>query len=150
MKAHAQYSDEVEFESCTGHVFGNPNKQKNNDLASHINKLVAQGHMSTATQAYIFDSHLVGYSNPNDNEFQEACDLAMGREENTRITMELTAAANGDVNGRGRKRTGLKIFAALIIMGLVGVSIFVVSNREKFNEYWKENIVTRFQNDAEK
>ena len=53
-------------------------KNKRTTICHRIYKLVAQGHMSSTTQAYIFDNHLVGYSNPNGNEFQEACDLVMG------------------------------------------------------------------------
>ena len=142
LKARAQYSENVNFASCTGHKFGNPNQQQNNDLASHVNKLVAQGHVSSVTQAAIF-SKLVGYTEPNNNEFQEACDLALANEELDMILLkEITSGRGG--SGSKRRRIGLKVFVTLTVVGLVGVSMFVISHRRQFHD-WTEDIARKIQ-----
>ena len=143
LKARAQYSENVNFASCTGHKFGNPNQQQNNDLASHVNKLVAQGHISSVTQAAIF-SKLVGYTEPNNNEFQEACDLALANEELDTILLEEITGGRGNGYGRNRRRFGLKVFVSLTVVGLVGVSMFVISHRQQFHD-WTEEVARKFQ-----
>jgi hypothetical protein len=68
----------LDFNSCNGYVFGNPNKKANNDLASHVNKLVSRGHVDLSTQMTMFDV-LVGFFDPDNNESEDACSLAQLR-----------------------------------------------------------------------
>jgi len=72
LKGAAKGAMEIEFNACKGIVPGNPGKNANNDLASHVNKLVAEGKLAPSTQDAIYQK-LVGYENPGSNKNEDAC-----------------------------------------------------------------------------
>jgi hypothetical protein len=70
---------EFSFRACAG-ITPDPNNAgkmiaEDNDLASYVYKLTAEGHMSTDTRDNIFDV-LVGHDSPNDNTNEAACAAA--------------------------------------------------------------------------
>jgi hypothetical protein len=70
---------EFKFRACVG-ITPDPNNAgkmitKENDLASFVYKLTADGRMTTATRDNIFDV-LVGHDSPNDNTNEAACAAA--------------------------------------------------------------------------
>lgn len=69
----------IQVATCQGHEFGNPKRSKDNDLASHINSMVANEKMPIQAQAQNFET-LVGYGQPNNNDNDEACALGMARQ----------------------------------------------------------------------
>lgn len=77
----------IELDECQGYEFGNPKRKENNDLASHVNSMVAEGRLPREAQALIFET-LVGYGQPNNNDNDEACALALARQERGKQSQE--------------------------------------------------------------
>ena len=67
----------VHFNACSGPRYDDEDRNKDNDLSTFINRLVAEEKMSIETQMEIFENHLVGYENPNNNNNEEACEFYM-------------------------------------------------------------------------
>lgn len=67
--AYAPDTLDVEFLSCRG-------LGRNNDLSTHIKRLVQEGRMSEEMQSKAYET-LVGYANPNDNNNEAACEAIL-------------------------------------------------------------------------
>mmetsp|Transcript_28906 Transcript_28906/g.43651 ORF Transcript_28906/g.43651 Transcript_28906/m.43651 type:complete len:763 (-) Transcript_28906:41-2329(-) len=68
--AEAPDTLDIEFNSCRG-------LGRNNDLSTHIKRLVSEGRMSEDMQSKAYET-LVGYENPRDNNNEEACEAIVG------------------------------------------------------------------------
>lgn len=97
----------VELDECQGHLFGNPGRSESNDLASHMNALVANDQMTVQMKAKNFDT-LVGFGQPNRNDNAEACALGLVRHsgyvetnETSTSTSTVEYAKTGDTGKRG-------------------------------------------------
>lgn len=67
----------VNFNSCKGTDYAT-GENANNDLASHVNKLVLEGRIDPAVQSVIYET-LVGYAEPGNNDDNDAiCSAVLG------------------------------------------------------------------------
>jgi len=72
LQAEPKGDFEIEYNACNGLQFDDPDKRRNNDLASYVVRLVAEDKMTEATQTAIYET-LVGYEKPGSNANENAC-----------------------------------------------------------------------------
>lgn len=122
----------LQLQACNGRVFGESKQNANNDLASHINKMVADEQMTVETQAANFNT-FVGYGQPNNNENEQACALALARQQGDYAGLSESArleriGQSGTSSGSGGP---IELLASItLLVGVVtGVILSVKSER---------------------
>ena len=122
----------IQVDPCQGHEFGNPKRSEDNDLASHINSMVADERMPIQAQAGNFET-LVGFGQPNNNDNDEACALAMAgqlQQEEQRAQISQGKAKRFESGSTGNRGPMLQIVAsaALCLSVVVGVVLMGVKS----------------------
>ena len=121
----------IQLNECQGHEFGNRNRNENNDLASHVNVLVANERISVDTQVKIFET-LVGYGEPNNNDNEEACALAVARQRAFALERE-TAQARAETaqTAPSKSRGPVPQIVASVVLCLVIVGAVILTAKSE-------------------